>query len=217
MSRCDSREECRELAGFMRRLYRMGLTTTSGGNLSRRLADGRVLLTPSASDKGRMRGREIGIVTPSGEVLGPAGFRPSIESRMHLAVYLTRPDIGAVVHAHPPTVSAFAATRAELDTALIAESRAVLGVVAYVPYLPMGSGELAEAVGAAMATADCLVMRNHGALAVGRDLLQAFDRLEVLEAAARITLIVRGQLRDEASPLTEAQLAQIDRYMGRGN
>jgi L-fuculose-phosphate aldolase len=215
MGRKEHDGDCREVARFMRRLYRMGLTTTSGGNLSRRLADGGFLLTPSASDKGRMRGGEIGVLAADGEPLAPSGFRPSIESRMHLAVYRTRPDVGAVVHAHPLTASAFAATRAEIDTGLIAEARAILGRIAYVPYFPMGSAELAEAVGAAAAGADCLVMRNHGALTVGRDLLQAFDRLEVLESAARMTLLVRQHLRDEATPLSPAALAQIDRFMGR--
>lgn len=215
MSRTEYREECREVARFMRRLYRMGLTTTSGGNLSLRLADGSTLLTPSASDKGRMRGREIGVLSPTGEVVAPHGFRPSIESRMHLEVYQARPEVGAVVHAHPLTVSAFAGTRAEIDTTLIAESHAILGRIAYVPYFPMGSMELAEAVGRAAARADCLVMRNHGALTVGRNLLQAFDRLEVLETAARMTLLVRQHLRDETTPLDVAALEQIDRFMGR--
>ena len=215
MSRMEYCEERREVARFMRRLYRMGLTTTSGGNLSLRLADGNTLLTPSASDKGRMRAREIGVLSPAGELVAPPGFRPSIESRMHLAVYQARPEIGAVVHAHPLTASAFAGTRAEIDTTLIAESHAILGQIVYVPYFPMGSAELAEAIGKAAATADCLVMRNHGALTVGRNLLQAFDRLEVLESAARMTLLVRQHLRDETTPLDFEALAQIDRFMGR--
>jgi len=207
--RHDCPAAARELARFMRRLYAMGLTTTSGGNLSRRLDDGRVLITPSGSDKGRMRGREVGLLAADGQVLAPPGFRPSIESRMHLALYALRPEVGAVVHAHPPTVSAFAGTTAEIDPALIAETHAVLGRIAYVPYHPMGSPELAAAVADAANETDCLVLRNHGALAVGCNLLEAFDRIEVLEAAARISLLVHGLLGGQARPLTAAALAQI--------
>jgi L-fuculose-phosphate aldolase len=162
-----------------------------------------------------MKGDEIEMLDAAGKVLAPSGFRPSIESRMHLGIYQVRPDVGAIVHAHPPAASAFAGTRAEIDTALIAESRAILGKIAYVPYFPMGSAELAEVAAAAAGGADCLVLRNHGALTVGRDLLQAFDRLEVLETAAKMSLMVRLCLRGEAAPLGAAALAHIDRQMGR--
>ena len=202
------------IAYFMRRLYAQGLTTTSGGNISMRWRDGTVLITPSASDKGRMSGPEIGQLDMDGNVTG-APFRPTIESRMHLGIYKKRPDVEAVVHAHPVNASAFAASKAVISNKFLAESYAVLGEIAYAEYFCMGSEKLAAEVAAAASSSNCVVMRNHGALAVGRSLLEAFDRLEVLEAAAKITIINRSVLRDDAVELGKMELAELDRLMKR--
>jgi len=210
----DSSQPLREaIASFMRRLYERGLTTTSGGNLSIR-SGSIVCITPSASDKGTMRPEEVGVSDLEGNIIGPA-FKPSIETRMHLEVYKARPDVSAIVHAHPPMSSAFAATGAEIDTAILSESYAILGKIAYAPYKTMGSPELAMAVAAAAASSNCVVMRNHGALTVGRSMLEAFDRLEVLEAAAKINLLLKGPLQGQARSLGPESLAAIDLMMGR--
>jgi L-fuculose-phosphate aldolase len=203
-----------EIALFMQRLYRQGLTTTSGGNISALTDDGLMLITPSASDKGRMCGDEIGCMDMDGKIVGK-DFKPSIEGRMHLEIYKTRKDIKAIVHAHPITASAFASGTAEINTRFLAESYAILGNIGYAPYCTMGTLELAQAVAETAKTADCIIMRNHGALTVGSNLLQAFDRLEVLEAAAKITLLNRGILADASVELTAMKLAEIDVLMNR--
>lgn len=177
-----------EIARFMRRLYKRQLTTTSGGNISARCGESNVLITPSATDKGRMRGRQIGRLDMTGTVAGTA-FRPTIESGMHLEIYRRRPDIQAVIHAHPTVASAFAASSRKILTTYLAESFVVLGEIGYVDYSCQGSRDLALAVGGAVEKCDCVVMRNHGVITVGRTLLEAFDRMEVLENAARTTLI----------------------------
>ena len=202
------------IAYFMRRLYTQGLTTTSGGNISMRWKDGSVFITPSASDKGQMKGSEIGQLDMDGNIIG-LPFRPTIESRMHLGIYRCRPDIEAIVHAHPANVSALAASKALISSKFLAESYAILGEIAYAEYYCMGSDELAKAVSAASVSSNCVVMRNHGALAVGKSLLEAFDRLEVLEAAAKITIINRSALRDDAVELGKKDLANIDKFMNR--
>ncbi len=206
--------KCREtIAAFMRRLYERGLTTTSGGNLSMR--EGSVVcITPSASDKGAMAADEVGVADLDGKILGRP-FKPSIETRMHLEIYKARPDVSAIVHAHPPMCSAFAATGASIDTSLLSESYAILGRVAYAPYRKMGSIELASAVASASLASNCVMMRNHGALAVGRSMLEAFDRLEVLEAAAKVNLLLLGPLKGQGRPLGPEELAAIDAMMGR--
>ncbi len=204
--------ERRDVARFMRRLYRQGLTTTSGGNISVRLDDGSVLLTASQHDKGRLRAEDVGVLDMDGRNLTPA-LRPSIESGMHLAVYRARPDARAVVHAHPPFVSAFCASAERISTHLVAESYAILGELSYAPYHPMGTPALAEAVAAAASSSVCILMANHGALTIGTTLLEAFDRLEVLEAAARLTLYTR--LLGAPRPLNAADLAQLDDMLGR--
>ena len=182
------------VAAFMRRLYRQRLTTTSGGNISLRLPDGNILITPSATDKGEMLPDEIGIVDIDGGM--PFGeFRASIETGMHLAIYRRRPEVNAITHAHSITVCAFAASDAEIDTNLILEASVVLGKIAYAEFKLMGTKELADEVAAAVSEANCVVMRNHGGLTVGTNMLEAFDRLEVLENAAQMTIMALGPLK----------------------
>jgi len=192
----------KELAYYMRRLYRQKLTTTLGGNLSMRLDNGNIIITPSATDKGRMTGDEIGIMDIDGKICGPE-FKPSIETEMHLNVYRTRSDINAVVHAHPVTACAFAAASAEINCNLIIESSAMLGKINYAGYHPMGSNELAKAVAEAVVTSNTVIMKNHGVLTAGENIIKAFERLEVLENAAQMTLIAEGSFKNRLTPLPE--------------
>lgn len=202
-----------ETAYFMRRLYRQGLTTTSGGNLSRRVSVNEVVLTASKSDKAELQAEQVGIVSLDGENLSPE-LTLSIETSMHLAIYRARPDVDAIVHAHPVTASAFCASGVPLCTHYTAEGYAILGDPVFVPYELMGTTELADRVADGLrGGAACALLENHGVLAVGKTLLQAFDRLEVLEVAARHTVLLSqvGQAR----PLHPAQLEELDRFMGR--
>lgn len=204
----------RDVAYFMRRLYRQGLTTTSGGNISVRLDDETLLMTPSGLDKARTRSEEIGRMAFDGTVLDD-GFKPSIEAGMHIQIYSNRDDVQAIVHAHSSAASVIAATDAEVNTHYLSETYAILGDAAHVDYHAMGSNDLAVAVGAAVRDAECAIMRNHGALAVGKTLLQAFDRLEVLENAAKTTIVNQCLLRDVAQKIDEDGLRVIDGMMGR--
>ena len=201
-----------EVARFMRRLYRQGLTTTSGGNLSCRTSDGRVLLTASKFDKGTLQAGQVGILSPDGTNETPA-LPPSIESSMHIGLYRALPEIGAVVHAHPPVGSAFCAAGRPIDCRLLAESYAILGEPVLAPYARMGTEELAGNVVAAARRGTCVLMENHGVLTVGVTLLEAFDRLEVLEAAAKITLFTG--LLGGGRVLSEDRLSALDALMGR--
>ncbi len=194
----------KELAYFMRRLYRQKLTTTLGGNLSMRLADGNIIITPSATDKGRMKGGDIGMMDVDGNIIGP-DFKPSIETQMHLNIYRVRPDVNAVVHAHPVTACAFAAASSEINCNLIIEASAMLGQINYADYHPMGSEDLASAVATAAESSNSVILKNHGALTVGVNIIEAFERLEVMENAARMTLIAEGPLQNKLTPLTDEQ------------
>ena len=210
----DSCGEAREeLAYFMRRLYERGLTTCSGGNLSVRLDENHVIITPSALDKGRLTADQIGLLTMKGENLTPR-LKPSIETQMHLQVYTARSDVTAIVHAHPVMATSFSATHARIDTKLTAEAYAVLGVPAFAEYALMGTQGLADKVCEAAKGADVVVMENHGILTVGPTLLKAFDRLEVLEAAAKMTIITT--LMNAASPLTRLRLEELDAWATGG-
>jgi len=193
---------------FMRRLYRQGLTTTSGGNISLKISDDIILITPSATDKGRMRWKEVGIMNMKGENLIPA-LKPSIENEMHLSIYRKNKDVKAVVHAHPVFASAYTATKFRINTNLTAEARAICGDPLFVPYALMGTKELASLTAESTAKSDVLLLENHGVLTIGQGLLEAFDKLEVLENAAKITLIV--EITKMKSPLTKSRIKEIDR------
>jgi L-fuculose-phosphate aldolase len=202
------KKERKEVARFMRRLYRQGLTSTSGGNISLRITDELIAITPSATDKGRMKWIEVCIMNIIGENLTP-DLKPSIESGMHLAIYKRKPEVKAIVHAHPVCASAFTAMKATIETNLTAESCAILGTPAVVPYELMGSAELAVIAADHIEKSDILLLENHGILTTGANLLQAFDKTEVLENAARMTLIVN--LTKKKSPLTKARAFEIER------
>ncbi len=200
--------ERKEVARFMRRLYNHGLTSTSGGNISILIGDEIIIITPSATDKGRMRWREVGVMSVTGENLTP-DLRPSIESEMHLSIYRKKKEIKAIVHAHPVNASAFTATKARICTTLTAEARAILGDPVFVPYALMGTVELAAIAAEYVLKSDILLLENHGILTTGSSLLQAFDKIEVLENAAKMTLIV--ELTKKKKALSKSRIIQIDK------
>ena len=187
----------------MRRLYCHGLTTTSGGNISLRVSDDCILITSSGTDKGKMRWSDVGILSAAGENLTP-DLKPSIESEMHLSIFRKR-DVKAIVHAHPVFATSFTAMKRRIDTTLTAEACAILGEPLFVLYALMGTKELAEVVSENISDSNILLLENHGILSVGSDLLQAFDRIEVLENAAKMTVITRmmGKSRPLSSPRAE--------------
>ncbi len=201
-------KEREELAYFMRRLYAQKLTTTSGGNLSMKIDENHIIITPSSLDKARISAEQIGLLSLDGENL-TSHLKPSIESSMHRAIYKARNDISAIVHAHPVTASTFAAMDMKIDITLTAEAFYVLKQVDYSPYALMGTDGLAEIVAKSLENCNISVMKNHGITTVGSSILQAFDRLEVLEGAAIMT--IHGATLKAASPMTKENLDEIQK------
>jgi len=202
------KKERREVAYFMRRLYDRGLTTTSGGNLSMKVSEDIIVITPSATDKGRMKWKEVGILSILGENLTP-DLKPSIEFNLHLNIYKRMKDVSAVIHAHPVFASSFSAMKGTINTSLTAEARAICGEPKFVPYAVMGSEELADIVAKNAEEADIMILENHGIITTGKSLLQVFDKLEVLENAAKMTLITR--IAGNRKMLSSLRISEIDR------
>jgi len=202
------KKERKEVAGFMRRLYRQGLTTTSGGNISFRISEDIILITPSATDKGRMIWKEVGIMTILGENL-TVKLKPSMESEMHLSIYRKNNNVRAIVHAHPVFASSFTAMNYKIDTDLTAEAAAILGNPQIVSYALMGSADLASIVSEAAIQSDVLMLENHGILTTGSNLLEAFDKIEVLENAAKMTLITDWSKKKR--PLGKSKISAIEK------
>jgi len=136
-------------------------------------------------------------------------LKPSIESSLHIKIYRKNKDVLAIVHAHPIFASSFTAMKSTIDTSLTAEARAICGEPRFVPYALMGSEDLAEVVSQNALEADILLLENHGVITTGSNLLQAFDKLEILENAAKMTLITGITGRKRA--LSTARIREIDR------
>lgn len=195
-----------QVASIMARCYERGLTTSTGGNCSCRVGS-YMAITPSGKDKSSLAPDDIVLLDiESGEVSGP-GLPLSIETEMHRRIYLVRSDVNAVVHSHPVYSCLFSASSESIDLSLIAESWYLLGGrYAKVPYALMGTERLAAAVSEYAESNDAMLLENHGAVALGSTLINAFDCLECLEQAARLTVLSRII---PVSGLTEEQKEEI--------
>jgi L-fuculose-phosphate aldolase len=189
-----------------RRLGRLGILIADDGNLSARAESGTFWITASGIRKTSLRPGDFLRVSTSGERLDGPG-RPSSEWALHAAVYSVRPDVGAVIHAHPPTATGFAAAGIPLDDGALAEAVAGLGPVPLVPYGKPGSSELEEAVKPFLNVYHALLLSNHGAVVFGRDVEDACRRMERLEHVARTVLVAR--LLGGVRPLTREQRAAL--------
>jgi L-fuculose-phosphate aldolase len=173
-----------------RRLYARGYTASNDGNISVRLDAGRLLMTPTSVCKGFMTPEMMCITDLEGRKL--AGDRgPSSEILMHLEVYRQRPDAQAVVHAHPPTATGFAVAGIPLTRAVLAEVVTTLGSIPIAEYATPSTTELPEAVRRYVKAHDGMLLANHGALTLGKDLFGAYYKMETIEHFAHISLVAR--------------------------
>jgi len=173
-----------------RRMYARGYTASNDGNISVRLGSDRLLMTPKSVCKGFMTPDMMCITDLDGRKL--QGERdPSSEMLMHLEVYRQRPDVQAVVHAHPPTATGFAVAGIPLDRAVLAEVLTTLGSVPIAEYATPSTKELPEAVRKYIKAHDGMLLANHGALTVGGDLYGAYYKMEIVEHFAKISLVAR--------------------------
>ena len=196
-----------QLTAIMQRIYRYGMTTLSGGNLSILDDNGDIWITPAGIDKGKLTPNDIMRVRSGGTAEGP--HRPSTELPFHRAIYRLRPDVRAIVHAHPPALVAFSIVRQVPDTRIVPQAGRFCGPVGYAPYDLPGSEALGERIAAAFATgSNVIILENHGMAAAGPTLLDAFQRLETLEFCARIHL--RARTLGDVLTLTEPALSLFD-------
>ena len=191
-----------------RRLYQRGYVASNDGNISVRLDGERLLATPTAVSKGFMTPDMMVITDLQGTKL--AGERnASSELKMHMAVYRIRPDVHAVVHAHPPTSTGFAVAGIPLDRAVLAEVITTLGSVPIADYATPSTAELPDAVSKYVRAHDGILLANHGALTCGADLFAAYYKMETIEHFAHISLVARLLGRERV-----LSRAEVDRLQG---
>ena len=174
-----------------RRVYEMGFVAASDGNISARLDDGHIVTTPTMICKGRMKPHELVLVDIEGRKLRREERNPSSEFAMHRIIYRLRPDIHAVVHAHPPFGTGFAVANVALDKPLLSEVILTLGCIPLTAYGTPSTNEITDSIAPFVPHHDALLLANHGAVAYGPDLEMAYAKMDTLEHFAKITLIAR--------------------------
>ena len=185
-----TREIVRDIVDICHRLSARGMVCATDGNVSARLENGHILATRSGINKGMVSPQDLVEVDRAGAQISGDG-KPSTEMSMHLFVYAERPDVGAVVHAHPPFATGFAAARLSLDRCLLPEVIVGLGSVPLAAYATPSTGEVPESLRPLVHSADAILLANHGVVAFGPTLLDAYFRMEKVEHAAQVTLIAR--------------------------
>lgn len=187
------------------RIYRAGMTTTSGGNISIMEENGDMWITPSGIDKGNLKPSDIMCVKADGTIIGP--HRPSSEYPFHRALYRIRPNLHSVIHAHPPGLVTFSIVHQIPDTNILPQAKSVCGPIGFAPYDVPGS----EALGAKIAAEfeknpdyKAVIMENHGVVLMGVDIADAYQRFETLELCART--ILNAKVLGTPKYLTDAQI-----------
>ncbi len=196
-----------QIAAVMARIYKGGMTTTSGGNLSIRDDNGDTWITPKGVDKGTLAAKDIVRVGADGKVEGL--HAPSSELPFHRAIYARRPDLAAIIHGHPPALVAFSIVRQTPATEIIPQAQRVCGRVGYAAYEVPGSEALGQSIALAFEDrCDAVIMENHGTVVAGTGLSAAFQRFETLEFCAR-TLIRTRQI-GAVRALSAAEIARFE-------
>ncbi len=179
-----------QLLSCMERIYKYGMTTTSGGNLSIRCSNGDIWITPAGVDKGALTAADMVCVKADGTIEGK--HRPSSEFPFHKQIYAARSDLGAIVHAHPPALVAFSIVRRIPDTRMLPNERKICGPIGMAPYALPGSSKLGANIAAVFAEGvNTVMLENHGVVTGGGSLFDAFCIFETLDFCARLEIEAR--------------------------
>ena len=199
-----------QIAIIIGRIYRSGMTTTSGGNVSIMDENGDMWITPAGIDKGSLTPSDIMCVKADGTIVGP--HRPSSEYPFHKAIYKMNPHMKSVIHAHPPGLVTFSVVHQVPDTSIIPQARAVCGPVGFADYALPGSELLGKKIVAEFKKNPdykAVIMENHGVVLMGEDIADAYQRFETLELCART--ILNAKTLGTPKYLSEAQILQHEK------
>jgi L-fuculose-phosphate aldolase len=205
--RPNENELRQKLVEICHRMYRQGYIAAGDGNVSCKIDDERVLVTPTGFHKGFITADDLVVVDVNGKLLRGA-HKPSSEFAMHALSYRERPDVRAVVHGHPPLTVGLALAGVSLAQCVLSETCLVLGAILTAPYSTPTTDEVPTVLRPFVRQANAIVMDRHGALTLGRDLDEAYNRMEAMEHASKITHAARaiGPIK----PLPEHEVAKLN-------
>ncbi len=190
-----------------KRMYLKGFVASNDGNISIKTGDNEIWTTPTGVSKGYMTKEMLVKVDMNGEVIS-GNTKPSSELKMHLRVYSENPDVIAVTHAHPPVATSFAIAGIELDKAILPEAVVNLGTVPIAPYATPGSQAVPDSIAPYCRGYNAVLLANHGAVTWGKDVFEAYHRLESLEYYATV-LMYTGNIIGKANELSSKQISQL--------
>ncbi len=181
-----------QICDICHKMWQQGWVAANDGNITVKLDEDTFLATPTGISKSFMEPGKLVKINGKGEILEAAeGYRPSSEIKMHLRCYQERADVGAVVHAHPPTATGFALAHKPLDTYSLIECVIAIGAVPIAPYGTPSTDEVPESIAPLLPKHDVILLENHGALTVGSDLTTAYYRMETLELWAKTSFVAQ--------------------------
>lgn len=206
MQEAEARRQIVEAGKRLRDRY---FVASNDGNISARLSDTELLVTPTGMNKGDIKEDQVLKIDMDGKVL-VGGLKPSSETKMHIAVYKARPDVQAICHAHPPVATGFAACHVRLDQdVILPEVIFGLAKIGFAEYGTPTTSQIPDAVVKEIPDCEAVLLSNHGALTVGTDVMQAYYRMEVLEMYARVRLVTR--IIGEPKPLSATEVTELFR------
>ena len=197
-----------QICDICHKMWQQGWVAANDGNISVKLPDGNFLATPTGISKSFITPEKLVIINDKGEVLsGLPDYKPSSEIKMHMRCYRERPDVGAVVHAHPATATGFAVAGKSMDEYSMIETVIAIGSIPLTPYGTPSTDEVPDAITPYLQDHDVMLLQNHGALTVGCDLITAYYRMETLELYAKISLV--AHLLGGAKEIEKPQIEQL--------
>ena len=198
--------EREELAKICKLLYDRNLVSACDGNISVQVNTEHIIITPSRRNKGMLTAEDMIVVTLSGEVI-EGSSKASSEFLMHTAIYQNRPEVHAVVHTHPVYATAFALAGKTIPDNYLIEAKVILGPTRLADYGTPGTFEMVEAILPHINHCNSILLKNHGALTYGTDLMDAYNKMEVLESIAKTILMSR--LLGDPEIISEEKLAKL--------
>jgi L-fuculose-phosphate aldolase len=195
-----------------KRMYRRGFVAANDGNISIKVGEDKILSTPTGVSKGYMTEDMISEVDSKGKWNG-VGLEPTSELKMHIKVYEENKNVGSVVHAHPPIATSFSIAGIELTKPILIENILILGPIHIAPYAKPGTDEVPKSIEPYCKKYNGVLLANHGALTWGKDIEEAYYRLESMEHYAKILMYTTKILKSD-SQLTEEQIEELTK--GRG-